>query len=97
MWHLGMATGIDHAETEVKGNRAAGKKAVAPSVQAQQQATSPPPQPPPPPAQGWPSVSAWVGPPAAGRAVNGEQAAMGDAVSLDEQGPRWHRPVGEER
>jgi hypothetical protein len=92
MWHLGMATGIDHAETEVKGNRAAGKKAVAPSVQAQQQATSPPP-----PAQGWPSVSAWVGPPAAGRAVNGEQAAMGDAVSLDEQGPRWHRPVGEER
>jgi hypothetical protein len=98
MWHLGMATGIDHAETEVKGNPAAGKKAVAPSVQAQHQAAaSPPPQQPPPPAQGRPSASAWLRPPAAGQPVNGQQAATGDAVSLDEQGRRWHRPVGEER
>jgi hypothetical protein len=105
MWHLGMATGIDHAEPEVKGNRAAGKKpraageqatAVAPPAQPQHQAASPPPHPSPPP-QGPPPASAWLRPPAAGRPVNGQQAATGDAVSLDEQGRRWQRPMGEER
>jgi hypothetical protein len=105
MWHLGMATGIDHAQPEVTGNRAAGKKARAageqataltPPARTQHPATSPPPHPPPP--QGPPpSSSAWVGPPAAGRPVNGQHAATGDAVSLDEQGPRWQRPMGEER
>jgi hypothetical protein len=97
MWHLGMVTGIDHAAPEVKGNRAAGKKAVAPPAQAQHQAASPPPQPPPPPPRQGPSASVWLRPPAAGRPVNGQQAATGDAVSLDEQGPRWDTPMGEER
>jgi len=105
MWHLVMATGIDHAEPEVKDNRDARKKprvfggqatVVAPPEQAPQ-AAAPPPHPSSLPPEGPPSASAWVRPPAAGQLVNGQHAATGDAASLDEQGRRFPTPTGEER